>query len=177
MFISGSGLSSGYQSQPALTAARFLPDSMGGEPGARIYRTGDLARFSGGSSGLQFLGRVDAQVKLRGVRIEPGDIEAVLVEREDIRAAAVVVPARDEHHLAAYLVPANPDEPPSALELRTHLAQRLPDVMVPSFYLFTEALPLNPNGKVDRLALGHRPLPDQNHDFCGSSLYCASGSV
>ena len=91
VFIAGSGLSSGYHGQPALTATRFLPDPIGREPGARIYRTGDLARFTGGSGGLQFLGRVDAQIKLRGVRIEPGDIEAALVEREDIRAAAVVV--------------------------------------------------------------------------------------
>ncbi|MCP4662756.1 MAG: non-ribosomal peptide synthetase, partial [bacterium] len=129
------------------------------EPGGRLYRTGDLARYLADGV-LEFLGRVDHQIKLRGIRIEPGEIEATLEAHPQVRKAVALVRQEQpgEGHLVAYLVPAN-EHPPSRNELRRALRERLPESMMPSVLVVVEDLPLLPNGKVDRNALGRRELP------------------
>ncbi|MES1244614.1 MAG: amino acid adenylation domain-containing protein, partial [Acidobacteriota bacterium] len=142
ILIGGEGLARGYLGRPDLTAERFVPS--GFEAGARLYRTGDLARRRADGT-IEFLGRIDHQVKIRGFRIELGEIEAVLLEQPGVRAAAVV--AR-EGSLAAFVVVQK-----DLSELRQALRARLPEYMLPSSWTVLEALPLNPNGKVDRRAL------------------------
>ncbi len=151
LHIGGRGLARGYLGRPDLTAGAFVPDFMGEEPGGRLYRTGDLARFRPDGQ-LEFLGRADRQVKVRGFRIEPGEVEAQIVEYPGVREAAVVPyeAAPQDLRLAAYV--AGPDVP-SVQELRAFLRSRLPEHMVPSFFAFLPALPLTPGGKVDRRAL------------------------
>jgi amino acid adenylation domain-containing protein len=154
----GAGLARGYLGRPDLTAEKFVPDPLGasvGEPGGRLYLTGDLARCLADGT-LEFLGRRDAQLKLRGFRIEPAEIEAALSEHPAIAAAAVLLhqDGSGERRLVAYLA-ATVEEAgvPAAAELRRFLAERLPDPMVPAFYVTLPALPLTANGKVDRQAL------------------------
>jgi amino acid adenylation domain-containing protein len=155
LLIGGRGVARGYLGRPELTAERFVPDpfaAAGGEPGTRLYRTGDLARYRADGR-LDCLGRVDAQVKVRGFRIEPGEIEAALLQHPGVREA--VVAAREEaagSRLIAYLVPRQLPAP-GAGELRSLLRRRLPDYMVPAVFVVLESLPLTPNGKVDRRAL------------------------
>ncbi|HEX4496054.1 MAG TPA: non-ribosomal peptide synthase/polyketide synthase [Thermoanaerobaculia bacterium] len=148
LHISGAGLARGYLWQPGLTAERFLPDPFAGEPGARMYRTGDRARWLADGS-LHFLGRTDQQVKIRGMRVELGEIEAFLDHYPGVHEAVVLAPAG---RLVAYLVAAGEDAP-AASGLRDFLASRLPGYMVPRDWVFLDALPLTPNGKVDRRAL------------------------
>ncbi|MBW8874484.1 MAG: amino acid adenylation domain-containing protein [Acidobacteria bacterium] len=151
--LGGRGLARGYLSRPELTAKRFVPDPWGGEPGARLYRTGDLARRLPDGS-LGFLGRIDHQVKVRGFRIEPGEIELALESHPGVREAVVLATgsAASERSLAAWFVP-DDGRVPSPSELREHLRRKLPEFMVPSAYVALEALPLTPNGKLDRRAL------------------------
>jgi amino acid adenylation domain-containing protein len=153
LYIGGTGLARGYLRRPGLTAERFVPHPLG-RPGERLYRTGDLARFSADGE-IEFLGRTDDQVKLRGFRIEPGEIEAALAGHPAVREAAAVV---REERLAAYVVPAGPGPRPEAGELRDALRRVLPEHMVPADFTFVDALPLTPSGKVDRAAL-RAPLP------------------
>ncbi|MEU5404190.1 amino acid adenylation domain-containing protein [Streptomyces sp. NPDC005963] len=151
LYLAGAGR--GYHNQSAMTADRFVPDPHG-PPGARMYRTGDIARLTPGGE-LQHLGRVDTQVKIRGYRVEPGEIEAALTAHPHISQAAVVVQQNDDRtpDLIAYLVPDQGEIAPSPEQLRHHLAERLPDYMVPAAYVPLDRLPLSPNGKLDLKAL------------------------
>ncbi len=149
--VGGAGIARGYLGRPDVTAERFVPDPFAAGDGARLYRTGDLARWRPDGS-LDFLGRTDHQVKLRGFRIELGEIDAVLRQHPGVADAVTIV--RDDR-LVAYFVPADPAT--EAADLRAHLRDRLPDHMVPSAFVPVAAMPLTPNGKVDRRAL---PAPE-----------------
>ena len=153
LHIGGDGLARGYLDHPRLTADRFIPDPFGSEPGGRLYRTGDLARWLP-QGHVEFVGRNDFQVKVRGFRVELGEIETVLRIHEAVREAVVVArtDAHGEAYLTAYIVAAR--GPLTAVgELRAFLKEKLPEYMVPSVYLFLDKLPLNSHGKVDRRAL------------------------
>jgi amino acid adenylation domain-containing protein len=151
ILIGGDSLARGYLNQPGLSAA-FMPNPFA-PAGGRVYRTGDLARWLP-SGEFDFLGRADAQVKVRGFRIELGEIEAALQEHPAVKSAAALVretPGGDRR-LAAYIIPCEPGASPAG-ELRAHLAARLPDYMIPAAFVFLDAFPLTPNGKIDRDAL------------------------
>jgi amino acid adenylation domain-containing protein len=151
LFVGGEGVARGYLGRPELTAATFVPDPFAGEPGARLYRTGDRVRWLADGT-LEFLGRIDHQVKVRGFRVEPGEVEAALERHPRVREAVVL--ARGQA-LVGYFT--GEDGIPDAGELRAHLRALLPEHMVPGAFVALEALPLTPNGKLDRRAL---PAPD-----------------
>jgi aspartate racemase len=154
--IGGDGLARGYLNQPELTTTTFVPHPFSDDPGARLYRSGDMARYRADGI-IEFLGRVDNQVKISGYRIELGEIETVLMRYPDVQSAAVV--ARQdppgEKKLVAYIVPQRHGCPTT--ELRAFLQQEMPSYMIPSAFVLLDALPLSPNGKVDRAAL---PAPE-----------------
>jgi len=161
LLLGGPGLARGYLGAPAASAERFVPDPWPARPGERLYRTGDLVRFLP-TGELDYLGRLDHQVKVRGFRIEPGEVEAVLGRAAGVREAAVVV--RDDlpggRGLVAFASPSAAAEP-AELERRwrSELETRLPRYMVPAFLAVLDELPHTPNGKIDRRALAARPLP------------------
>ncbi|WP_408891435.1 non-ribosomal peptide synthase/polyketide synthase [Myxococcus faecalis] len=160
LFIGGVGVARGYLGRPDLTAERFLPHPFGSTPGERLYRTGDLARWTVDGE-LEYLGRVDSQVKLRGMRVEPGEVEAVLARHPEVREVAVVARevAEGELALVAFLAPAEgQDETRVSAVLRPWLKQQLPEHLVPSALVTLTALPLTSSGKVDRKALGSLSL-------------------
>jgi acyl-coenzyme A synthetase/AMP-(fatty) acid ligase/acyl carrier protein len=148
LYLGGDGLARGYLHRPALTAERFLPDPFG-PPGSRLYRTGDLARLSADGH-LELLGRQDHQIKIRGHRIELGEVDAALRRQPGVRDALVVVRGEAAHdkRLVGYVVP-----PAAAAGLRATLAGQLPGFLIPSEIIGLDSFPLTPNGKIDRPAL------------------------
>ncbi|MCP4157627.1 MAG: amino acid adenylation domain-containing protein, partial [bacterium] len=155
MCISGQGLAAGYLNRPELTMEKFVPNPY--EDGELMYRTGDRARWLQGGN-IEFLGRVDNQVQIRGFRVEPGEIENQLLMHHQIKEAVVAVRQKkeDEKYLCAYLV-SNDTTPLPTAELRTYLEGTLPKYMIPSYFVNLAKLPLTPNGKVDRKALPPPP--------------------
>jgi amino acid adenylation domain-containing protein len=147
----------GYLNAPEENARRFIPNPYRDDEADLLYRTGDLGRYRPDGA-LEILGRTDHQVKIRGVRIEPDEVNAVLSQYPAVTASVVIAcqDAQGQNSLAGYVVPSEPDQI-SIPELRSHLSSQLPAVMVPSAFVFLERLPLTPNGKVDRRAL---PPPD-----------------
>jgi amino acid adenylation domain-containing protein len=158
MYVGGAGLARGYLRRPELTVERFIPDHFTGRPGSRLYKTGDLARFLPGRD-IEYLGRIDDQVKIRGFRMELGEIEAVLRQHRAVKESVIV--AREDvpgdKRLVAYFVRAQ-EPAPTVGELRDFLKKKLPEYMVPSVFVTLTAMPLTPNGKVNRRAL---PAPEQ----------------
>ncbi|HEY6924390.1 MAG TPA: non-ribosomal peptide synthetase, partial [Steroidobacteraceae bacterium] len=173
LFIGGAGVARGYLHQPDLTEEHFLPDPFSPEIDARMYRTGDLARWRLDGT-LEYLGRNDSQVKLRGYRVELSEIEAQLTQHERIREAAAVVreDSFGEKRLVAYVVPralTATAPAPSASEintasLRTYLREKLPDFMVPHSIVVLDRLPMTPNGKLDRQALPAAQTMDSDYE-------------
>ena len=158
LYIGGAGVGRGYLHRPDLTVERFIQDPFSDEPNARLYKTGDLARkLSNGE--IAYVGRIDDQIKMRGYRIEPIEIVAVLDRHPSIETSVLVAreDANSEKRLVAYVVLKNSGSPPSAEVLRRFLLNELPEYMVPGVFVILDALPLTERGKVDRNAL---PVPD-----------------
>jgi acyl carrier protein len=151
LLIGGDGLARGYLNQPGLTGERFGADPF--DPDGRVYRSGDLVRWTTDGQ-LEFLARIDNQVKLRGIRIEPGEIESALLTHPGVRVAAVALhpDARGEQRLVAYLTPAG-DYAPTVAELRRHVGELVPGYMVPTAWVVLDEFPLTETQKIDRAAL------------------------
>lgn len=160
LYIGGAGVARGYRNRPELTAQRFVRNSLANEAGQRLFRTGDMARLLPDGQ-IAFLGRTDEQVKVRGHRVEPGEVTAVLNEHPQVLQSIVVARelTQGDIHLVSYFVPA-PESQPTLGAFRDFLSARLPDYMIPATYVRLEKLPLTPNGKVDRAAL---PAPDDTN--------------
>jgi len=157
VYLGGAGLARGYLRRAALTAEKFIPNPFATKPGARLYRTGDLGRYLPDGN-IEYLGRMDHQVKIRGFRIELGEIEAALAEHPIVRDVVVMMreDTPEDKRLIAYIV-LNQEYASPADELRGKLKDKLPSFMIPSTFIFLEAMPLTANGKIDRKAL---PAPD-----------------
>jgi aryl carrier-like protein len=170
IYVGGAGVARGYFGKARESAERFVPDPFAQVPGQVLYRTGDLGlRRTDGE--FEFLGRIDRQVKVRGFRVEPGEVEVVLDSSEAVASAAVVArrgPDGDRR-LVAYVVPATAGGA-DIEELRDMAARELPEYMRPSYYVLMEELPLDPNGKVDRRAL---PDPWRSRDETGMGPFTA----
>ena len=158
VYIGGDCVSRGFLNRPALTAERFIPDPYGPHAGARMYRSGDLGRHTSDGQ-IELVGRADQQVKVRGYRVELGEVETVLDAHEDVGRSVVVVreDAPGQQRLVGYVIPAPGRLAPTAGELRRHMRARLPDYMVPTAFVVMSELPLTPSGKINRRAL---PAPD-----------------
>jgi amino acid adenylation domain-containing protein len=174
IYIGGVAVGRGYLNRPELTAERFISDPFVPKDGAHLYKTGDLARWLADGN-IEFLSRNDLQVKIRGFRIELGDIEASLLQYPQIRAVVVDVYeiGPTDKRLVAYLVPQS-DAVPTLSELRDFLKPKLPEYMIPSFFVFLDALPLTPNGKLDRKAL---PEPDMNRQVLDTDFIAPCSPV
>ncbi|MFD7168244.1 non-ribosomal peptide synthetase [Streptomyces violascens] len=165
LYVAGPGVARGYLNRPELTAERFLDNPLGEAPDDRLYRTGDLVRWTPDGV-IEYVGRVDHQVKVRGYRIEPGEIELVLARHPDIEAAFVMALEEGGHkRLVGYVRPVAGRRPEVA-ELRDFVAARLPEFMVPSAFVPLEEFPLTPNGKIDRKAL---PAPEHPAEEGGAT--------
>jgi amino acid adenylation domain-containing protein len=153
LYIGGENVGRGYVRRPDLTAERFIPNPFGHEPGSRLYRTGDVARHAADGT-IEYVGRSDHQVKVRGVRIELAEVEAVVLKHPQVQAAAAAVSAPDSDgpKLVGYFI-ANGDPPPSTTELRQFLSARLPQTMIPEIFEQLAEFPLTSSGKVDRKRL------------------------
>ncbi|MBC1218644.1 amino acid adenylation domain-containing protein [Nostoc sp. UCD121] len=153
IYIAGAGLARGYLNRPEVTTERFIANSFDNELNARLYKTGDLGRYLPNGN-LEYLGRIDYQVKIRGFRIELGEIEKVLIEYSAVREVIVLALEKqsDDKHLVAYFVPEQ-EQTPTTNELRNYLKGTLPDYMVPAIFVQLDAMPMLPNGKVNRGAL------------------------
>ncbi len=157
LYIGGAGIARGYLQRPELTESKFIRDPFSDRPGARLYRTGDWARYREDGN-IEFLGRIDDQVKIRGYRIELGEIEAILGQHQGVAQTAVIARSEgDRQRLVAYIVPSEESDVPSANDLRDFLKSKLPEYMVPARFVSLSAMPLTPNGKIDRRAL---PAPE-----------------
>ena len=160
LFIGGPGVARGYNNRSELNIEKFIQNPFSSEPN-RLYRTGDMARYLPDGN-IEFLGRMDDQLKIRGLRIEPGEIEALLGAYLEVKEAAVaaIEVTKDDKRLVAYVVPDPSLDKPTTGTLRRYLQEHLPDYMVPSAFVFLDSLPLNPSGKVDRRALTETHRPD-----------------
>ncbi len=167
LYIGGDGLARDYLHRPELTAERFVPNPFGAVAGARLYNTGDRTRYLPDGN-IEFHGRLDRQVKVRGFRIELDEVEAAISEHEAVQEAVVVAreDEPDDKRLVAYLV-GDIDVDQLAGELRAYLRRKLPEYMIPAAFVRLEALPLNPNGKVERRAL---PAPDWSAATAGTEF-------
>jgi amino acid adenylation domain-containing protein len=174
LHIAGFSLARGYLGRAELTAEKFVPNPFAKEPGARMYRTGDQARWLPNGD-IEFVGRVDHQIKIRGYRVEPTDVEAALEKHDKVREAFVM--AREfgpgDKRLVAYLG-LDLAAAPSVSELRAFLATKLPEYMIPSAFVLLEKLPLNANGKVDRKAL---PAPDSSRPELATAFVAPKGAL
>ena len=159
LYLGGAGLARSYWNRAELTAERFSPNPFSAQPGERLYRTGDLARY-GEEGSIEYLGRMDQQVKLRGHRIELEEIEAALAKHEHVREAIVLVgeDRAGEKQLVAYVSPFASRPVPDGSELRSYLQKTLPEYMVPAAFVPLDKLPLTPNGKIDRKSLMQREV-------------------
>ncbi|HZI10167.1 MAG TPA: amino acid adenylation domain-containing protein [Myxococcus sp.] len=157
LYLAGAGLARGYLGRAELTAERFVPDPFSASPGARMYRTGDRVKWRGDGQ-LEYLGRIDFQVKVRGFRIELGEVEEALRRHPGVQEAVVVARGEGADKQLVGYVSAKAGQTVEAGELREQLRQHLPRFMVPAALVVLEAMPLNPNGKIDRKAL---PEPER----------------
>jgi acyl-coenzyme A synthetase/AMP-(fatty) acid ligase len=159
----------GYINRPALTAERFIPDPFSEKPGTRLYKTGDLARYLPDGQ-IAFMGRIDQQIKIRGCRIEPGEISSLLNGHPAVLTSFVI--AREDtpgdKHLIAYIV-LDPGSHTTASSLRASLKMHLPDDMIPTKFVLLDALPLTTNGSVDRAALPAPNRANTLHDEISSA--------
>jgi acyl-CoA synthetase (AMP-forming)/AMP-acid ligase II/acyl carrier protein len=164
LFVGGAGLARGYLNRPELTEERFISNPFSNKPGDRLYKTGDVARFLPNRD-LEYLGRADQQVQIRGFRVELGEIETVLMDHENVNQAVVIVRGdqADDQRLAAYFVSTS-NQSASSVELRKHLQAKLPEYMIPQYFVELKSIPLTPNGKVDRRALPEPQLDRQTEE-------------
>ncbi|MDM8558174.1 amino acid adenylation domain-containing protein [Candidatus Parabeggiatoa sp. HSG14] len=169
LHIGGAGLARGYLNRPKLTKEKFIPNPFNDAPNARLYKTGDLARYLPDGN-IEYLGRIDNQVKIRGFRIELGEIEAVLSQHPIVQENVIITQEQssDGKRLIAYIVPSK--EQLNNDELRYFLKEQLPDYMVPSAFVSIETIPLTPNGKIDRRALGQLSI---THDQLSRETFVA----
>ncbi|MCP5063073.1 MAG: amino acid adenylation domain-containing protein [Ignavibacteriae bacterium] len=172
IFIGGLGLARAYQNMPCLTAAVFIPNPFLNSKGSRMYRTGDLAKYLPDGN-IEFLGRIDHQVKVRGFRIEPGEIESKLNDHSDISQAVVVSNGENsvDQKLVAYYTLSNGQDL-SKLNLRNYLRESLPDYMIPSSLIKLENIPITPNGKINK-----NQLPDPDNVFSNKNDFIQPDSV
>ena len=169
LHIGGVGLARGYHNRPDLTAEKFVPNPFTKTAGERMYKSGDLAKYLADGT-IEFLGRIDHQVKIRGFRIELGEIEEVLMTHPTVQTAAVIAredKPGDKRLVAYFVVDQKSDHEPTTSELYSFLKEKLPEYMVPSFFMMMEALPLTPNGKINRKAL---PAPEQGRPELGRAF-------